>query len=163
MITVKIINVNEENVPAAMVRLRAPNRLLLSAWIAIAGFEAWNVWKSIAKQNSSHKTEKRGRQCIYLCIIIQRIMHIISIFSKIQSVCERVKRCKDCRQLIRSRRNPGKHKCGFFDCPTCKDYVKRDGHQCYIQHINDEKLEKKMAKTLPVFIYYDFETRQDLE
>jgi len=43
------------------------------------------------------------------------------------SICDRIRRCKKCnKHLFRAHKK--KHQCGYFDCRTCKKYVKQKGN-----------------------------------
>jgi len=79
------------------------------------------------------------------------------IFSKIDSLCDKVKRCKDCGVLLRSFYGDiKKHSCGYFECHTCNKYVPRDDHRCYIQPIEDKALDATLKKNKAQFIFFDF-------
>lgn len=55
-----------------------------------------------------------------------------------------------------------KHNCGYTQCSRCKESIELgdNQHLCYMQPLDEEKQSKKEYKT---WIFFDFETRQDLE
>ena len=53
------------------------------------------------------------------------------------TVCSTHKRCPDCQTLCQGPQTIQRHKCGHGKCPSCKEYVPTDTHQCYIQPIVD--------------------------
>ena len=59
----------------------------------------------------------------------------------IQSVCNTVRKCKQCNRLLRPHEIETRHVCGTAECPSCKQYLNLSQHQCYIQ--NPTKLEEK--------------------
>jgi len=42
------------------------------------------------------------------------------------SICDRIQCCKKCKKHVQ-RAHKKQHKCGYFDCKTCKIYVKQEG------------------------------------
>lgn len=55
---------------------------------------------------------------------------------RIQSICERVKRCIHCGQLLKMYQDK-KHQCGYFTCRICNKYTLKEGHKCFIQPLFD--------------------------
>jgi len=47
-------------------------------------------------------------------------------YSATSSICDRVQVCGTCKKHLRGAEMK-KHECGFFDCRTCKLYVKKEG------------------------------------
>jgi len=50
----------------------------------------------------------------------------------LMSLCDRLKRCTKCEQIIRTS-HKGQHVCDLAFCRTCNCNVDRTVHQCYIQ------------------------------
>ena len=85
-----------------------------------------------------------------------------------KSVCQLLRKCKDCNRLLDGRReDPSKHQCNKVYCERCKALVDRDEHQCYMRPLPDPAKQKaqknKKSKETPKqkFIFFDFECRQD--
>ena len=53
------------------------------------------------------------------------------------TVCSTHKRCPDCQTLCQGLAVQ-RHKCGYGKCPSCKEYVPTDEHQCYLQPIVEQ-------------------------
>jgi hypothetical protein len=70
-------------------------------------------------------------------------------------VCTSVKKCKDCHKGIFVKKRKSKHVCGEVYCKICGDF-KEQNHKCYMQ-----KDTKKPMNENFLFIFFDFETRQD--
>ena len=106
------------------------------------------------------------------------------------SVCDTHKRCKTCYKVYTGKEIKKGHKCGYAECPSCKQYFNLYTHQCYLQVIEDKQQKQRRSKrkrkrgaaaglaTLrandsamdeeddppdppPLFIYFDIEARQD--
>ncbi|XP_031342123.1 uncharacterized protein LOC116170010 [Photinus pyralis] len=74
---------------------------------------------------------------------------------KDQELCAKVRRCRTCLVTVWKEKKP--HKCGIKKCVTCQaDRPIR--HLCYMAKNTPDK--KKMNKDF-VFVFYDFECRQD--
>lgn len=71
--------------------------------------------------------------------------------SKTTSVCSAIRICKDCCKRLNPKE---KHACGTTKCGVCHEMVPY-GHLCYMQPLKP----KKKSKVL--YVFYDFETRQD--
>ncbi|XP_018570577.2 uncharacterized protein LOC108910461 [Anoplophora glabripennis] len=68
------------------------------------------------------------------------------------TVCEQITCCETCLKTVKTDR---KHLCGEIFCKTCSAFVPQD-HMCFIQ------TDKGSPKTKDfLFIFYDFETRQE--
>ena len=77
----------------------------------------------------------------------------------IKSICDVVKFCSTCARLITNVK--GEHSCGIKFCNMCK---KKHGYNslCYIQPITEPATKKRKSyHPESLFIFYDFETRQD--
>lgn len=82
--------------------------------------------------------------------------HNLPHFANQKTVCNIIKYCLECRK-INSLENIKAHKCGYTRCAICHSYLPYD-HKCYIQ-----TKKRKEAKKSKVFVFYDFECRQDKE
>lgn len=72
------------------------------------------------------------------------------------SICKTVQKCKECHKLIfKKQRKSIPHFCGEVFCKICCDY-KEENHKCYM--LID--LKKPTIKDF-LYIFFDFETRQD--
>ena len=93
----------------------------------------------------------------------------------IQSVCNTVRKCKQCNRLLRPHEIETRHVCGTAECPSCKQYCNLSQHQCYIQNPSKLEEKRKLLKSRKrkadgtstrvekdhVFVYWDSETMQD--
>ena len=66
--------------------------------------------------------------------------------------------CKKCLYFVKNTWNRSHH-CGKSFCRVCKGY-REFNHYCYITPIKEDINEKQKSKKI-LFIFYDFETRQD--
>lgn len=99
-----------------------------------------------------------------------------------RSVCDSLRRCKDCGVSIR---HAGvelgfKHECGKSECPSCRKVVVLREHKCFLQKVkkpkkknedeesffvtsddesDDEEGDKQEKRTY--FVYFDIEARQE--
>jgi len=80
----------------------------------------------------------------------------------LMSVCEKIKRCPKCEQIVDNRHSK-RHVCDQFTCRTCKVTDDRITHFCYIQPIKEDEKDKKKKGKKPTFFFFDFETQQDLQ
>lgn len=48
-------------------------------------------------------------------------------------VCTTRVRCTTCRKLLKTPKEQTTHRCGYIDCPSCKEYVDSMEHRCFIQ------------------------------
>lgn len=71
-----------------------------------------------------------------------------------KTVCKRITRCEKCRQAKKDQ-----HKCGEIYCSLCKSQ-KPKTHDCYMQTIRPKQSTR--SKTSGLFIFFDFECRQDM-
>lgn len=78
--------------------------------------------------------------------------HISSMSSR--TSCENLRKCTFCSKLV--KRDVELHRCNDIYCTICKCYQDRN-HYCYIQ----PDMRKPMLNN-HLFIFFDFETRQDL-
>ena len=68
------------------------------------------------------------------------------------SVCTTRRKCPHCFILLRTRKEQKDHKCGHFNCPSCKDYVPIASHQCFLQvapkpqQIREEAKKKRQRR-----------------
>ena len=97
------------------------------------------------------------------------------VAKKIKSVCTTVRKCKNCKRLLRPHEIETRHVCGTAECHSCKQYHNLRKHQCFIQ--NPEKLEEKRkllrsrkhkadgthtrVEKDHLFVYWDSEMMQD--
>lgn len=71
-----------------------------------------------------------------------------------------------CKQILKDKFECSQHKCGYFMCNICNEYVQRNGHLCYIQRIKEKddtrhkKKKQKMNDAKAVFIFWDTKTTQ---
>ena len=78
-----------------------------------------------------------------------------------KSVCTTRKLCSSCLILLRSCKEQKRHKCGYFDCPSCKLYVDVEDHQCFLQVEQDKEEESidddsdDAEKLSPVHVFFD--------
>ncbi|KAB0804626.1 hypothetical protein PPYR_01596 [Photinus pyralis] len=76
-------------------------------------------------------------------------------YHKDQNLCTKVRRCRACLTTVWKEKKP--HKCGVKRCITCQaDRPIR--HLCYMAKNTPD--QKKLSKDF-VFVFYDFECRQD--
>ena len=87
--------------------------------------------------------------------------------------CQSVKTCLKCMAqytVVPNRR----HRCGFANCPVCREWVYVADHRCYIQPVVHEEVEETeepteegggcmVAPPPPLFVYADFEAMQNAE
>ncbi|XP_031355210.1 uncharacterized protein LOC116179552 [Photinus pyralis] len=76
-------------------------------------------------------------------------------YHKDQNLCSQVRRCRTCLATVWKNKKP--HKCGFKLCVTC-NAERPIRHLCYMAKNSPNK--KKLDKDF-VFVFYDFECRQD--
>ena len=65
------------------------------------------------------------------------------------SVCTQRRKCQECEKLLVGLKQQKQHKCGYVECPSCKNYVEATTHQCFVQKAKtpaEEKEEKKKKK-----------------
>lgn len=71
--------------------------------------------------------------------------------------CWKVERkCRWCHEIIDSKlylRKKIKHRCHYYMCRNCEDYVPQEGHQCHHQRLTKDKLEAPTDK----YVFYDYE------
>lgn len=79
---------------------------------------------------------------------------------RIESICDRFKRCEMCYIFVDTHRKPA-HKCSHFQCPTCKEQVVRNGHQCYIAPLKEIKKKKNDNQITIRYVFFDTESSQD--
>ena len=74
-----------------------------------------------------------------------------------RSVCEGVRKCKECGKAMEVRKlTPKGHICGR-KCPTCKVMLnEEDEHKCYIQ-----KTEQSEESQYSELLFFDFECKQE--
>ena len=83
------------------------------------------------------------------------------------SLCDRVKKCGACGRICDERQTNGvplaRHNCNIKYCYTCKKFNNdvREQHVCYMQRL--DKPKKKENQFAKVFIFFDFECKQDVE
>ena len=87
--------------------------------------------------------------------------------------CQSVKTCLKCMAQYTVMPNR-RHRCGFANCPVCREWVYVADHRCYIQPVVHEEVEETeepteegggcmVAPPPPLFVYADFEAMQDHE
>lgn len=81
--------------------------------------------------------------------------HLEPHFPNNKSVCAVIKYCTDCRRQY-SLEKIENHKCGYSRCGICHIYLPFD-HKCHVQPLK----VKDTGKNSKLFIFYDFECRQD--
>lgn len=72
-----------------------------------------------------------------------------------KDVCDNYKSCKDCNRIFRPRGRKNAHVCGEIFCKMCQDHMDPN-HKC---HMTVDTGKPKTKGFL--FIFFDFETRQD--
>lgn len=72
-----------------------------------------------------------------------------------KEICESLKLCSTCNKHIRPKQRKDKHVCGEIFCHPCQKF-QLPGHLCYIQVDKSKPMEKDF-----VYIFFDFESRQD--
>lgn len=72
-----------------------------------------------------------------------------------KDICDRFKSCNDCNRIFRPKERKSVHVCGEIFCKICQDY-KDPNHMCYMKVDTSKPMEKGF-----LFIFFDFETRQD--
>lgn len=72
-----------------------------------------------------------------------------------RTICNLKHSCPKCLKTYKVSGTKRQHVCGEIFCNLCKEYKERN-HKCYIRK---DHQKKKSSKHL--FIYYDFETRQE--
>ncbi|VDO09969.1 unnamed protein product, partial [Brugia timori] len=102
---------------------------------------------SISQQCGSCKLFFPSRRCIG--------NHFLPHFPNNKSVCDTIKYCTECRRVYSLERIK-QHKCGYSKCSICHCYLPST-HLCHIQPLKKKDEEKKSK----VFVFYDFECRQD--
>ena len=68
------------------------------------------------------------------------------------SVCTTRTKCLTCRKLLKTAKEQQQHRCGFITCPSCKEYVDAQSHQCYIQIVKspeEQRREKRKKQKRP--------------
>lgn len=73
--------------------------------------------------------------------------------SDINTVCDVLKICQKCFRLIRLGKH--EHQCGITYCRTCRDR-RPIKHYCFMKPL------KSINQSLSMFIFYDFETQQNV-
>ena len=69
-----------------------------------------------------------------------------------RSICFNKRRCAGCLKLETGFQQIKRHRCGYLDCPSCKEYVKAQTHKCFIQkalspqEIKEQKKERKRKR-----------------
>ena len=101
---------------------------------------------------------------------------------KMNTVCDTVKKCLDCNQIITGKYVNG-HKCGYTECNNCNKYVGKN-HKCFMKKVkvkggyckvnskkpckNNDSIKKKdwcySCRTYTEkYIFYDFEATQNTD
>ena len=68
------------------------------------------------------------------------------------AVCTTRRKCPHCLILLRTKKEQQDHKCGHFNCPSCKKYVPIASHQCFLQvapmpqQMREEKKKKRRKR-----------------
>lgn len=65
-------------------------------------------------------------------------------------MCAQRRKCSECQKFLVGFEEQKNHKCGYIECPSCKEYVEAATHQCYIQVVKspqEEQEEKRKNKT----------------
>ena len=68
------------------------------------------------------------------------------------TICFRRRRCPICLKLEVGSENNLRHRCGYFDCPSCHEYVDAQTHRCFIQRaltpqeIREQKKKRKRSR-----------------
>ena len=70
---------------------------------------------------------------------------------KIPKVCDRVRKCNDCQRILTGQ-YINKHRCGYFECNNCNEYVNKE-RKCYMKKLTPKEHSEK-------YIFYDFEATQ---
>ena len=65
-----------------------------------------------------------------------------------RSICDTRQKCKQCGFTKRSPREFDRHRCGFADCPACKNYVDIASHRCFVQKAPTMKELKERQRNL---------------
>ena len=81
-----------------------------------------------------------------------------------KSVCTTRRICPACSILSRTTKEQKRHKCGYYECPSCKLYVEIDTHQCFLQleQVEDDASEDDDDNP-PIHVFFDIEAMQEHE
>ena len=132
------------------------------------------------KTLNSHKCEKKCPQCYTApscdttqasikCTECHREFYGDCCFSNhkkiggykpksIKTICDVVQYCPKCFKVINTTQE--EHECGIYYCRQCSS--KHDPNElCYIRLIKERKPRKDAPPNKYLYIFYDFETRQD--
>lgn len=63
------------------------------------------------------------------------------------TVCTTRVRCPTCRKLLKTPKEQTTHRCGYIDCPSCKEYVDSMEHRCFIQIAKSPEEERRKKRT----------------
>lgn len=74
------------------------------------------------------------------------------------SVCATRQNCGTCRLYMDDPKELRRHRCGYVDCKSCKDYVEAATHRCFVQRSTPE--EPNDDHVPPVHVYFDIEAKQ---
>ena len=100
------------------------------------------------------------------------------IYDKIDSVCNRVKKCPKCERVFTDRKLYKKYKkdkvhiCGYSECGNCKEYCDMHEHCCFMMSTmckggncvggcSEEKPCFSCRTRTEKYMFYDFETNQE--
>ena len=61
-------------------------------------------------------------------------------------VCTQRRKCIECQKLLVGLKEQKKHKCGYVECPSCREYVNVATHKCFIQVVKSPEVEKQEKK-----------------
>ena len=89
--------------------------------------------------------------------------HPVSSSNK-PSVCKYRKNCKECLKTLVGNKEQERHKCGYVECHSCKEYVEAATHKCYIQvppSPEEEEDEEEDAEKKTLLVFFDIEAMQD--
>ena len=77
-----------------------------------------------------------------------------------KSTCDVYYRCQLCNQLINRSKHKESHVCGETYCQTCKGCFS-DGHQCYMQPVDEEDCKTDKSKKALTYLFFDLECTQE--
>ena len=63
-----------------------------------------------------------------------------------RSICFNKRRCTGCFKMENGLQQIKRHRCGYLDCPSCKEYVNAQTHKCFIQKAPSPQEEKEQKK-----------------
>ena len=63
-----------------------------------------------------------------------------------RSICFNKRRCRGCLKMETGFQQIQRHRCGYMDCPSCKEYVNSQTHKCFIQKALSPQEEKEQKK-----------------